>query len=151
MTSKHATLELSSDDTGNYNDVAVWIDISGSANSVEPSGGASMTGAAHTMGEFHLPLIGIGKREPVEATIKSIYTEETGEAVDLIDGFAENQTLVWLRHRPKGPVAGAWEWVGRGYFTERPKVATDAESGDILIVETPWWGREWDLRGQGTT
>ena len=151
MTSKHATLEISSDDTWVYDDVAAWEDISGSANSVEPGGGASGTGAAHSLGDFHLPLIGIGKRDPAELTIKAVYTENAAEATALLDGYAEAQTKVWLRHRPRGPEAGAWEWAGRGYITERAKVSTDAESSDILIVEFPWFGREWDLHGQATT
>ena len=151
MTSKHATLEISADDTSVYPDVANWADISGSANSVEPGGGASMTGSAHSLGNFHLPLIGIGKREPAELTIKVVYTENAAEATALLDAYAENQTLVWLRHRPRGPAAGAWEWAGRGYITERAKPATDSESADVLLVEFPWFGREWDLHGQATT
>lgn len=151
ITSKHSTLEVSSDQVAAYSDVGNWIDLSGSVSAFEPTGGASMTGSTHTYGPHHLPLIGIGKREPVEATVRIIYTEEDAEATDLIDGFAENQTLVWLRHRPKGAVAGAWEFVGRGYFTERPKVAPDATSADILLCEVPWFGRELDLRVSGTT
>jgi len=151
MTSKHATLEISADDTWVYDDVATWTDISGSANSVEPGGGAHMTGSAHSLGEFHLPLIGIGKVEPAEVTLKVVYTENAAEATALLDGYCEAQTLVWLRHRPRGNVAGAWEWAGRGYITERAKANTDAESADILLVEFPWFGREWDLHGQATT
>lgn len=151
MTSKHSTLEISADDTWVYDDVATWTDISGSANSVEPGGGASMTGSAHSLGNFHLPLIGIGKREAAEVTVKVVYTENAAEATALLDGYAEAQTLVWLRHRPRGSAAGAWEWVGRGYITERAKPATDAESADILLVEFPWFGREWDVKGQATT
>lgn len=151
MTSKHSTLEISADDTWVYDDVANWVDISGSVNSVEPSGGESMTGAAHSLGDFHLPLVGIGKREPAELTVKAIYTENAAEATALLDGYAEAQTLVWLRHRPRGAVAGAWQWAGRGYITRRAQVTTDAESADILLCEFPWFGREWDLHGAETT
>lgn len=151
ITSKHATLEISGDQVAAYGDVTNWVDISGSVNSVEPSGGAHMTGSTNTLGPFHDPLIGIGKKEAVEATIKAVYTEEAGEAVDLITGYALNQQQVWLRHRPKGSASGAWEFVGRGYFTEEPKVATDASSGDIILVEVPWFGKNWTQRVQGTS
>ena len=110
-----------------------------------------MTGSAHSLGNFHLPLIGIGKVEPAEVTLKVVYTENAAEATALLDGYCEAQTLVWLRHRPRGAVAGAWEWAGRGYILERAKAPTDAESADILLVEFPWFGREWDLHGQATT
>ena len=133
MTSKHSTIEVSTDEGVNY------TDISCSANAFEPNPGAHMTGSAHVFCE-PLPLVALGNIEPSEATLRLIYTEDEGEAVDLIEGFVTNQTKVWLRWRPKGPGAGNWEWTGGGYFTTLPIPAGDSDSGDILAVEVPWFG-----------
>ncbi len=103
ITSKHSTLEISADNTWNYNDVATWMDISGSANSVEPSGGASMTGAAHSMGPYHLPLIGIGKREPIKdmARVLSRYVD------GIMARTFEHGTVTGLAEHASVPVINA--------------------------------------------
>ena len=142
MTSKHTTLEVSTDN-------ANWTDISCSSNSFDPSGGEHMFGSTHVFCG-HNPLIGLGKKEVVEATVRIVYTEEESEAADLIDGFVTNQTPVWIRHRPKGAVAGAWEFVGKGYFLTPINPSTDATSADILTKEVRWVGSELPMGPQAT-
>ena len=108
-----------------------------------------MTGSSHVFCE-HIPLVGLGKREPLEATVRIIYTEEESEAADLIDGFFTNQTRVYLRWRPAGSAAGNWEWTTRGYFTGPVVPAGDATSADILTVEVPWFGADISMGPQAS-
>ena len=143
ITAKHSTLEVAADCLN-------YLDISGSSNSFDPGGsGAHMTGSTHTFAE-HLPLIGLGKKEPVTATIRIVYTEEDNEAADIIDGFFTNQTLHCLRWRPAGAGAGNWQFIGRGYFITPITPAGDATSGDIITVEVTWFGAELPMSPQAT-
>ena len=148
MTSKHSTLEVSADQVDAYADVVNWTHLGGSANSVTPGGGEHMTGSSHTF-TGHDPVIGIGKRNPITHTVRIVYTEEESEAADLIDGFYENQTKVWLRHKPGGD-DGHGVFVVRGWFTGRVEPPTDATSGDILLVEVPFFGRAYPMVSQPT-
>ena len=144
ITSKHVTIQLSTDGS-------VWsVDISGSATMLTPSGGETMTGSSHTF-EGDDPIIGIGKHNPVTLGFRFPYTEEEGEACDLVDGFRVNQDPVWVRYRPRGAASGAWEFTGRGYFITPVTPATDATTGDIVGVDVNWFGAAMTRSTQGTT
>jgi len=141
MTGKDLTIQVSTDDS-------TWTDIGGSSSSVSPDGGARGTGSAHTFATA-LPLIGIGPKEPVTLTLRMVYTETDSEAVDLVDGYFDNGTLIYLRYRPTGDVgSGGWQFHGHGYFTKPIAPAVDADSSDILSVETEWFGVELEKEAQ---
>lgn len=149
ITSKHVTLEVSPDQVSNMADVANWYDISGSSNAVSVGGGEHMTGSTHTF-EGHAPLTGIGGKNPITLGLRLIYTEEAEESVDLLKGYCDNQTKIWLRYRPKGAEAGAWQFVGRGHIVGPVIPSTDKTSADIVTVETDWFGAELTLGQQAT-
>ena len=139
-TAKHQELHVSTDGS-------TWTDISGSYNAFTPSGGDHMIGDTHTA-RGHAPITGIGKRTAIDATIRVIYTEEEGEAYDLLRGFYENQDPVYVRHRPFG--ASGWSFIGQGHIVNCPSPTADSTSGDILVVEAAWHGAELAL-SQATT
>ena len=143
LSAVNATIEVSTDN-------ATWTDISGSANSVSPDGGERMTGEGYTLGSTDTALIAIGKKQPIALKLRIIYTEETDEAAYLIDGYYDNKTYVYLRYRPKGASVGAWQFVGRGYFTKPVVPPSDSGSADILMVEENWWGVELPITVQSS-
>jgi len=144
ITSKHVTLALSADGID-------WsADVSGSVTAVTPGGGESMTGSSHVFGA-HIPIIGIGKKNPVTYVIRYPYTEVDAEMADLIDGYFENQDLCYLRYRPRGSQADGWEFTGAGYWTTPVTPATDATTADIVSNEATWFGVELARGDQATT
>ncbi|HUV67128.1 MAG TPA: hypothetical protein VMW24_24785 [Sedimentisphaerales bacterium] len=151
MTSKHSTLEVSSDQVSAVGNVTTWTDISGSSNALTPSGGDHMTGYTHSFGEFHDPLTGIGKVEPASVVARAIYTEEDEESTDLFQGFYENETRIWMRYRPAGAGAGNWEYIFHGHVVGPCIPSSDATTADILLVEATLWGVYKGRLGQGTT
>jgi len=140
MTSKDLEVHVSADG-------GEWTDISGSSAAWSPSGGERETGSAHTAGDAD-PVVGIGPKGPASGSLRIIYTEETSEAADLIDGYYENGTYMYLRARVKGSTVGDWQWTSKGYFAGPTFPEADASSGDILVVEVPWHGTPWTQSAQ---
>ena len=141
MTAKDFEIDVSTD-------ASTWVDISGSAASISMEGGERETGSAHTAGDAD-PLTGIGPKAPGEGTLTVIYTEvATTEAADLVDGYYEAGTRVYLRARPRGTTVGHWQWISRGWFTTPVAPVLDAASGDILVREIGWFGSPWTQSAQ---
>jgi len=140
MTSKDLEMHVSTDG-------GEWTDISGSASSFSPSGGERETGQAYTAGDAD-PVVGIGPKAPGSGTITIIYTEESNEATDLIDGYYENGTYLYLRARPRGSTVAYWQWRSKGYFVGPTVPVVDSSSGDVLVVEVPWHGTPWTQSAQ---
>lgn len=132
MTSKHAKLRVSTDGVN-------YTDISGSSNSFSPTGGSHGVGSTHTF-EGTTPVVGLGRKELVTATIRMIYTEVDGESADLFDGFFNNQDPIWVDWRPAGDGVGKWQWIGKGYCPDPVTPAGDATSSDIIVKEVTWVG-----------
>ena len=147
-TSKHSTFEVSADQVAAYDDVVNWTHLGGSVSVLTPGGGDHMTGSAHTFAE-HTPLTALGKINPITHTVRIIYTEEESEAADLIDGFFENQTRVWIRYKPFG-TDGSGVFIYRGFFTGPVVPPSDAGSADILTAEIPFFGRSYPMQSQPT-
>ena len=135
-TSKHATLEIRASTS------ETWVDASGWAASVTPGGGDHLIGDAHVF-EGPWPLIALGKLNPLDYTIRIIYTEAAGEGADLLHGFYENQELVDIRYRPFG--ASGWQWRCSGLVTTPSVPEADGDSGDILTVEATVHGTNLTL------
>lgn len=135
MTSQDLEIHVSTD-------AGEWTDISGSSAAWSTDGGERETGTEYTAGSVD-PLIGVGPMSPGTGTLRFIYTEAANEATDIINGYAENGTRVYLRARPRGSTVGYWQWTSRGHFLKRVTPAVDASSGDILTCEVPWFGTPW--------
>jgi hypothetical protein len=89
------------------NNNSTWTDISGQASSVTPSGFARQSGEAYTYDGDH-PVIGKGKREPIELEINCVYTELADEAFALAwaEFDADGGDDFWVRYSPGGGTTG---------------------------------------------
>lgn len=142
MTSKHSVLYVSTDGVN-------YTDLGGSSNSFSPAGGSHGIGSTHTFTGTE-PVVGLGRKELVTATIRLIYTEVDGEAADLFDGFFNNQDQIWVRWRPAGDGVGKWEWLGVGYCPDPVTPAGDATSSDIIVKEVTWVGKALSMGPQAS-
>lgn len=112
-----AELEVSADGS-------TWVDISGSANKVEVPEQKRATGVAYTF-TGDVGIVTPGKREPVEATISGLYTEQNAELFETIRPWFQSGSRVYFRYSPKG--IGA---TGRTVFTASNDGST---AGGVII------------------
>ena len=117
-----ARLEVSTNGT-------TWTDISGSANSVDPGSAKRATGMANVF-DGDLPVVTIGKREPMEVTITALYTETAGEVFEVMRPLFDAHTRVYFRYSPKGTGA-----TGRAVYTTSNDGTT---IGAVVISELSW-------------
>jgi hypothetical protein len=122
MAAVDATVEISVDGT-------TWVDVSGSANSVEPGSQARMTGDAYTF-EGDVAIITSGKREPLDVSVSALYTETAGESFETVRANFEAGTRVYFRYSPQG--VGA---TGRAVYTASNNGTT---AGAVIISELDW-------------
>lgn len=122
-------------------DNSSWTNISGTAGSVEGTDQKRKTGEAYTLSGDGA-VITTGKREPMELKIKVVYSEEDLEGYEIMRGYFEAGTRIYLRYSPKG--IGA---TGRKVLTTSNAEGTplacpisefvypeiDAESGDPIM------------------
>jgi hypothetical protein len=112
-----------------------WSSISGSANTVTPSGFARQSAEAYTF-DGDEAIIGKGKREPLELEVGIVYTELDGEAFDLVwDEFdAEGGDDLWVRYSPGGGDTGDWGWTTTtGTITACLPPTTEAAGGNVIV------------------
>lgn len=111
-----------------------WVDVSGEANSVEPSGGAVISGEVYT-GASDAPIIGVGKDEPIEVDINVVYTESTAEGFVELYTLKTNRTPMRLRYAPKGTATGNYRWTTHtGYVVECLPPGGEIEDGTPLLA-----------------
>lgn len=96
-------------------DASTWVDISGSANTVNVTGGERMTGDAFT-GAEDTALIFTGKRQPYVIEMRGIYSETTGTPQ-----FFEALDTVY-----KSGAGTAFRWSPAGYDATNEKRYTTA-------------------------
>lgn len=117
-----------------------WTDYSGSANSVEPSGGERKKGGTHTF-TGDTPIVSVGKRAEVSVKLRIIYTETAGEIAEALVNYYEDKTPVYLRYRPKGSLATYWQFTGGpGYITTMVAPKLEADNGNPVTVDCTWFG-----------
>jgi hypothetical protein len=117
-----ADVEISVDGT-------TWINVSGSANTVEPGSQTRMTGDAYTF-DGDVAIIAKGKREPLEVSVSALYTETAGETFEAVRANFEAGTRVYFRYSPQGIGAS-----GRAVYTASNDGAT---AGAVIISELDW-------------
>jgi hypothetical protein len=128
MSFAKAKIEVSTNGTS-------WTDISGAATAIEVKGGERKTGEAYAY-SLDYPVITQGKREPIEVTVKALYTEGTGEAFETVRAAYEGGTGLYVRWSPKGGATGSFQFTtDQGIVTSLTYPAGEAESGDPLMVE----------------
>lgn len=113
---------------------SAWVDVSGEANSVEPSGGATMSGEVYTGGS-DAPIIGVGADEPVEVDINVVYTESTTDGFMELYALKVARTPMRLRYAPKGTATGNYRWTTHtGYVVECMAPGGEIEDGTPLLA-----------------
>ena len=128
MSFKSNKIEISTNGTA-------YTDISGFANSVDVGGGDRQAGEAYTY-DGDTAIIAIGKREPVEVTVKVVYTEGTGDPFETVRAAYEDGSALYLRWSPKGGSTGAFQFTtSAGYVTTLGYPVGEAGSGDPVLIE----------------
>lgn len=127
MTSKHSTLEIAADEDG------PWTSLDLATISFSADGGEHGTGVVNIFGAT-IPLVALGNKSEVTATIAVVYTETASEPYDLLEAYFESQALIFVRSRPAGS-SGTWQFVGSGFVLNQPVPEQDATSPDILRAE----------------
>lgn len=113
-----------------------WTDISGSANSVTPSGFNRQSGETYTFDGDHA-IIGNGKREPIELEVNIVYTELAGEAFALVwaEFDADDGDSLWVRYSPGGGVTGDSAYTSTtGVVLSCLPPSSEAAPGDPLMT-----------------
>ncbi len=111
-----------------------WTDISGFANSIEVSGGERQIGEAYTF-DGDTALLTSGKREPVEVTVRVVYTEGTSEPFEVVRAAYEDGSSVYVRWSPKGGSAGNFQFTTAAGLVSSLTYPAGEVGGDPVMVE----------------
>lgn len=88
-------------------DGSSWTDISGQASTVTVDGGDIPVGEQMTATGSEAIVVSSGKVEPRSVTVRSVYTEESGEAFETVYAvYAGADKVIYLRWSPKGGGTG---------------------------------------------
>lgn len=121
-----------------------WTDISGQANTVEPSGGDQQTGKQFTA-SGNVPIVtNSNKTDAVTVKVNIVYTESGSEGFMIVWGqYISAAKTIYLRYSPAGGASGQKRYVCANDANTAilvpivnclpPKL--DAGSGDMAMVE----------------
>lgn len=119
-----------------------WTDISGETASVDPGEQTRQSGVIFTHAGDTAIVTG-GKREPIDITIKFVYTEQNTEAAEVLRAIHEAVGgAIYVRYSPKNGATGAAQFTSdKGVLTSYTYPATDAGEGKAVMggikVKTP--------------
>lgn len=114
-------------------DKEIWIDISGTFNSIDITGGERSTGEVYTA-EGDMPIVGVGKMAMTKCKVKVVYTEGASDAWrTFFDAFTEGSDI-YLRYAPKGAGIGNLRFTSDKGFVTMPTYPTGdvAEAKPVL-------------------
>ncbi len=113
-----------------------WTDISGSSNSVDPGTQTRQNGETYTF-QGDTAILTAGKREPLEITVRAVYTETAGEAYALMRAaFEAAGSVGYIRYSPRGGATGQDVYTSpAGIITELPYPMADATDADPKLME----------------
>lgn len=112
-----------------------WTDISGFAASVMVDGGERMIGKEFTF-DGDTPLMTGGKRDLLEVTVKSVYTEGASDPIEVFRAAYEACSAMYLRWSPKNGQAGEFQYTtGAGIVKTSTYPSGEAESPDPVTLE----------------
>ena len=112
-----------------------WSEISGQAQSIEVPAQVRKSGEAYTF-TGDTALVAGGKREPVEVTVKILYTEEAAEAFEIAraEFEADDGDDFYVRWTPSGGAAADFVFsTGAGELVSFEYPPMDASSGDPIL------------------
>jgi len=112
-----------------------WTDISGFAAGVSAGGGDRQTGEVYTF-DGDTAIITSGKREPLEVTVKAVYTEGGSDPFEVIRAAYEAGSSLYVRWSPKGGDASEFMFTSAvGVVTNAPYPVGESGSGDPTMFE----------------
>lgn len=79
----------------------VWVNISGTANSIDAPEQTRMVADDYTL-DGDTAVITTGKREPMDIVVNALYTETTGETWETIRPWFQSGARIDLRWSPAG-------------------------------------------------
>lgn len=111
-----------------------WVDVSGVANAVTPTGFERESGEAWTGGSDN-PVITVGKNSPLELEVMVVYSETSSDGFEVLRALKEAATPVRIRWTPKGiGTTGNFKWTtGTGYLTAAPAPGGDFGDGKPIL------------------
>ncbi len=115
-------------------DGVAFTDISGFANTVEPSGGERASGELYTV-DGDTGIVTFGKRAPVDIVYTCVFTEGATDPFERFRGYHQTAdgAQVVLRWSPAGGAGtGQIAFTGTGKLTDAPWLGGDAASADPL-------------------
>ena len=111
-----------------------WDDISGDANTVEPSEQARMQGETYTF-DCDVGLLTTGKREPVEVTVNVIYLDVVDSVDDKRDAAFKANDKIAVRWFPSGKEVGNWLFeLNPALISALQDPSMDAGSADPMVA-----------------
>lgn len=113
----------------------VWTDISGETSSIEQNGGDRAVSTKHTA-KGDTPIITQGKRDGIEITVHTVYSEVVTRAPLVAEAAYEAGTLAAVRWSPRGGLTGQKQFTtGLGPIKSFLYPVGDAESSDAVITD----------------
>jgi hypothetical protein len=118
-------------------DGTTWVDVSGTANSVQVSGGERVTGTAYTFAGDG-PVLKSGKKGPITLTVKSVYDENTNnsfqKALTAYDTAGGGN--MYVRWSPGGGDSGDFGYTSSvGIVKSCVYPSADVTSGEPIMTE----------------
>lgn len=122
-------------------DLVTWQDVSGSTNSVTMTEGRRATGEAYTF-SGDLAIVTAGQREPIEVTIRALYTQALQEAWQRCRAYFEalGGARLYVRWRPN-PLA-RWITTPKADVIRFNYPTADAGEAAPIAVEIAFRSRE---------
>lgn len=116
-------------------DGSSWTEVTGSANSVEVSGGERESGSARTFGTT-TPITKYGGKAPLTVTVRGVYSEDADEAFRLAQAAYDGDTAFYVRWSPGGGDAGDYGYTtGAGQVMSPPYPGGAADTPEPILIE----------------
>lgn len=116
-------------------DYSTYTDLSGGANSISVSGADRKSGEAWTF-DGDTPIVTIGKLEPAEITVRSLYVDSSVGHFAVISGMKRNATPMNIRWAYDTDTTGSWRFTTvTGYVISCMQPEAEADPGDPLAFE----------------
>ena len=113
---------------------STWYDISGSSNSIDPGEQERQSAEEYTLdGDY--AIVTVCKFQPLEITVKSVFTPTTGEAWARASAAFVGKNDVYLRWSPQGGANGTKLYTSdKGVLTKLQWPMSDATDAKPLLV-----------------
>lgn len=114
---------------------STWTNITNAAVAIEVDGGDRQTGDVYVYGQ-DTAVIASGKREPIDVTVKALYTEGTTDVFETVRAVYESGGNLYVRWSPLGGTTGQFQFsTDAGYVTSFVYPAGEAGSADVILAE----------------